>query len=119
MSVAPALLGDVISALDHPARLRIVAALVEGREYVSELARRLEISRPLLHMHLRRLEAAGLVVGHFELSAQGKALRFYDVAPFQVQITPQVIAEAMRAHVAGRDTGDVPAQVGRGDTDAG
>lgn len=78
-------------------RLRIVAALVGRREYVSELARRLEMSRPLLHMHLRRLEAAGLVSSSLELSPQGKAMRFYEVPPFDIHLTPDTIAEAARA----------------------
>lgn len=59
---------------------------------MSELARRVELSRPLTHMHLKRLEAAGLVEGHLELSAEGRALRLYEVLPFSVQLTPQVMA---------------------------
>ena len=46
--------------------MRIIAALTDGRTYVSELARRLEMNRPLLYMHLQRLEAAGLVSGGTE-----------------------------------------------------
>ena len=92
-----ALLG-VLSALASPHRLRILAALsTGGRRYVSQLAREIGMSRPLLHMHLQRLEAVGLVSGTFELSADGKAMKFYEVAPFAVQLTPEVIAEAARS----------------------
>lgn len=45
-----------------------------GRVHVSELARRLGISRPLLYMNLDRLGKAGLVTGRLELSADGKAM---------------------------------------------
>ena len=92
--------GDVLllalSALASPQRLRIVAALAEGREYVSRLARRLETSRPLLHMHLRRLEAAGLVTGTLELSEEGKAMKYYEVTEFALELTPAAIAAAAR-----------------------
>ena len=85
-----------LSALASPQRLRIVAALAEGREYVSRLARRLETSRPLLHMHLRRLEAAGLVTGTLELSEEGKAMKYYEVTEFALELTPAAIAAAAR-----------------------
>ncbi|UNT01141.1 winged helix-turn-helix domain-containing protein [Streptomyces tubbatahanensis] len=76
--------------------MRIVAALAEGRNYVSRLAREIGMSRPLLHMHLQRLEAAGLVVGSLELSDSGKAMKFFEVSPFAYALTPQVVAEAAR-----------------------
>ncbi|MFE6778606.1 ArsR/SmtB family transcription factor [Streptomyces sp. NPDC057702] len=84
----------ILGALGNPHRMRIIAALVEGRNYVSRLARDLGISRPLLHMHLQRLEAAGLVVGTLELSEDGKAMKFFEVAPFAHRLTPEVIAAA-------------------------
>jgi DNA-binding transcriptional ArsR family regulator len=84
-----------LAALANPHRLRIVAALsTSGRAYVSQLARELGISRPLLHLHLRKLEEAGLVKSRLELSADGKALNFFDVAPFEIALTPSSIAEA-------------------------
>jgi DNA-binding transcriptional ArsR family regulator len=82
-------------ALASPHRLRIVAALrSKGRNYVSRLARDVGISRPLLHLHLRKLEAAGLVVSRLELSPDGKALNFFEVADFRIELTPSSIAEA-------------------------
>src|SRR5262245_34271560 len=57
---------QILAALASPHRLRILAALADGRNYVSDLARQLEMNRPLLHMHLQRLEAAGLVTGVLE-----------------------------------------------------
>ena len=93
--------GDVLlaalSALANPHRLRIVAALrVKGRSYVSQLAREIGISRPLLHLHLRKLEEAGLVTSQMELSPDGKALNFFEVAPFDIGLTPESITEAAR-----------------------
>ncbi|HEY4976143.1 MAG TPA: winged helix-turn-helix domain-containing protein [Gaiellaceae bacterium] len=85
----------MLSALANPHRLRVLAALRERRAYVSELARELGMSRPLLHMHLQALEKAGLVVGHHEISAEGKALRYYEVTDFAELLTPKRITEAV------------------------
>jgi len=84
----------MLAALASPLRLRIMAALAPGRNYVSQLARELGISRPLLYLHLRQLEAAGLVAGTLELSPDGKAMKYFKVAPFVLELTPAVIAEA-------------------------
>ena len=85
----------VLSALANPIRLRVLATLTTtGRDYVSHLAREIGISRPLLHMHLQRLEAVGLVVGTLELSADGKAMKFFEVADFALDLTPQTLARA-------------------------
>ena len=84
---------EALAVLANPHRLRIVTALTSERNYVSQLARELGISRPLLHMHLKRLEAVGLIRGRFELSEEGKAMKYYEVVPFVLHLTPQVIAE--------------------------
>ena len=81
----------------NPLRLRVIAALADGRVHVSELARRLGISRPLLYMHLDRLEKAGIVTGHLELSEDGKAMKYFELAPFELRLNADVITEALRA----------------------
>jgi DNA-binding transcriptional ArsR family regulator len=87
----------VLSALANPHRLRIVGVLTAGRNYVSQLAREIGMSRPLLHMHLRRLEAAGLVRGTLTLSEEeGKAMRYFEVVPFALALTPEGIAAAVQ-----------------------
>jgi DNA-binding transcriptional ArsR family regulator len=88
---------EMLSALANPLRLRILAVLAEGgRDYVSHLARVIGISRPLLHMHLQRLEAVGLVVGHLELSEDGKAMKFFEVAEFDLHLTASSLSEAAK-----------------------
>lgn len=87
---------QMLTALANPHRLRILAALSERQSYVSELARELGIGRPLLHMHLQTLEKAGLVVGRHEVSANGKALRYYEVTDFAEELTPERITEATK-----------------------
>ena len=86
----------MLSALANPIRLRIVAELADGRDYVSHLARVIGISRPLSHMHLQRLEEVGLVVGTLELSEDGKAMKYFEVADFSLHLTAAAIAEAAR-----------------------
>ena len=83
-----------LAALANPIRLRIVAKLAGGRDYVSHLARELGVSRPLMHLHLQRLEAAGLIVGSLELSEDGKAMKYYDIADFDLHLSPSALAEA-------------------------
>ncbi len=84
----------MLGALASPLRLRVVARLADGRDYVSHLAREIGISRPLLHMHLARLEAAGIVVGKLELSDDGKAMKYYELADFDLHLNPTTLAEA-------------------------
>ncbi|MEA1675085.1 winged helix-turn-helix domain-containing protein [Nitrospirillum sp. BR 11163] len=86
----------MLSALANPHRLRILATLkAEGRSYVSQLARQVGISRPLLHLHLQKLEEAGLVTSQLELSPDGKALNFFTVADFAVDLTPDLLVRAV------------------------
>ena len=88
---------QVLATLANPHRMRVVAALAHERNYVSRLARELGISRALLQVHLRKLEAAGLVSATIEVSQDGKAMKFYEVAPFAVQLTPETIMVAARS----------------------
>lgn len=83
-----------LAALANPHRLRILSALSRGRVHVSQLARDVRLSRPLVHMHLQRLEAAGLVTGQLELSEEGKAMKYFAVTPFDVRLNPAAVAEA-------------------------
>jgi predicted transcriptional regulator len=88
---------QVLATLANPHRMRVVAALAEERNYVSQLARELGISRALLQVHLRKLESAGLISATIEVSEDGKAMKFYEVTPFAVQLTPETIMVAARS----------------------
>ena len=86
-----------LAALANPHRMRVVAALaVGGRNYVSQLAREIGISRPLLHLHLQKLQDAGLVTSKLELSKDGKALNYFEIVEFDFRLTPAAIAEAVK-----------------------
>jgi predicted transcriptional regulator len=77
--------------------------------HVSELARRLGMSRPLLYMHLDKLEKAGLVAGQLELSEDGKAMKYFELAPFDLHLNAETIISALRDN-AGAEGDDVDTQ---------
>jgi len=94
-----------LAALANPHRMRVVAALAGGgRNYVSRLAREIGISRPLLHLHLQKLEDAGLVTSKLELSQDGKALNYFEVTEFAFHITPAAVADAAKTLTAKPET---------------
>ena len=66
-------------------------------ERIRQLAREVGISRPLLHLHLQKLEEAGLVTSKLELSSDGKALNYFEVAKFEFELTPAAIAQAAKS----------------------
>jgi hypothetical protein len=47
-------------------------------------------------MHLERLEKAELVIGHLELSENGKARKHFELVPFELQLTADTILTALR-----------------------
>lgn len=101
---------DVMAALANPWRVRILVALYQGSDYVSHLAKELGMSRPLLHMHLQKLVAVGLV-GSLELTQDGKAMKFFEVVPFNFHLTPEllaVLAESLTDAPKGPATKDTP-----------
>ncbi|MFE2728082.1 ArsR/SmtB family transcription factor [Kitasatospora sp. NPDC059327] len=85
----------ILATLSNPHRLRVIAAVAQRRNYVSRLARELGISRALLQVHLRKLEAVGLISSELELSEDGKALKFYQATSFAFYLTPQSIMTAV------------------------
>ena len=93
----------VLATLANPHRLRVVAALAQQRNYVSQLARELGISRALLQVHRRKLQAAGLVPADIEVSEDGKAMKFYEVTPFAIELTPKGIMAVAATLTAGSE----------------
>jgi len=78
--------------------LRIIAALSEKKEkkkYTSELARVLEISRPLLYLHLRKLEEVGILKGKTELGKGNRARKYYVLCDFELCLDGEKIKEML------------------------
>ena len=84
-----------LAAIASPQRMRILALLVDEPLHVSELARRVGMSRALLYMHLTKLEEAGFVSGHLELGDDGKAMKIFEVVPFQITVDAKTLVDAV------------------------
>lgn len=68
-------MADMLGALGHPDRLRLLLALDEGARDVSTLSSSLRLSQPRTSQHLRLLAAHGLVTSNKE----GRRV-FYELA---------------------------------------
>ncbi|GAB2569196.1 ArsR/SmtB family transcription factor [Leucobacter ruminantium] len=95
--ITGAALSGKLAAIASHQRMRIIALLAEERLHVSELARRVGMSRPLLYMHLTKLEEAGFVAGKLELGEDGKAHKYYEIVPFELVIDTATIVAAVAA----------------------
>ena len=87
-------LAELLNALGNEHSLKILAILAGYECYVSELARDVGISRPLLYLHLKKLENAGLVeseIRHFEEPPYTK--KFYKAKNFELILSLDKIKE--------------------------
>lgn len=90
---------DRLGAICNPYRLQIVALLASEKLHVSGLARRLQMSRALLYIHLKRLEDVGFLDSHYEVSETGKSLRYFSVVPFSLTVdVPSISAYVNQNH---------------------
>ena len=85
-----------LAAIASPQRLRILAELAEQPLHVSELARRVGMSRALLYMHLTRLEESGFITGRLELGPDGRALKFFESVPFALNVDLAAVVAAVK-----------------------
>jgi DNA-binding transcriptional ArsR family regulator len=93
----------VFQALADPTRRAVIRALAgSGPATLSELARRLPVSRQAVAKHLATLRDAGLVAGHGEVRGR------------RYELTPGPLAEAMDwIAVVGGDRDDRPVRLKR------
>ena len=82
-----------LEALSNPHRLRIISILSNGKQYVSQLARELGMSRPLLYLHLQKLEEAKLISSDMELLESGKAAKYYMLNSFELHLNEELISK--------------------------
>ncbi len=90
-------LAELLNALGNEHSLTIMAVLAGGECYVSELAKIVGISRPLLYLHLKKLENAGLVeseIRHFEEPPYTK--KFYKAKNFELVLSLNKIKEIVK-----------------------
>jgi len=74
-------------------RIKVMGILSQKRRYVSELAKIMNMSRPLLYMHLKKLEEASIVTSSYEISETGKSMKYYEIRKFSVHLTPELLRE--------------------------
>jgi len=87
-------LAQLLDALGNEHSLKIMGILASGECFVSELAKMVGISRPLLYLHLKKLENAGLVeseIRHFEEPPYTK--KFYKAKNFELILSLDKIKE--------------------------
>ncbi|WP_035877410.1 winged helix-turn-helix domain-containing protein [Cryobacterium sp. MLB-32] len=96
-------LSATLAAVASPQRMIILSELTQGRVHVSELARRVGMSRALLYMHLAKLEASGFVATSLELSPAGTALKYVSLVPFSVTVDIHTITQAVGVAAARHD----------------
>ena len=83
-----------LDALGHPTRLQIVKMLVNGEQYLSEIAEAVGISRALAKVHLKKLKEAGIVETKIvTLVDEARALRYYRLVDFRIDLSPKFLKE--------------------------
>jgi len=90
-------LAEILDALGNEHSLNIMAVLSNGERYASELAKEVGISRPLLYLHLKKLENAGLVeseIRHFDVPPYTK--RYYKAKNFELVLSLSRIKEIVK-----------------------
>ncbi len=87
-------LARLLDALGNEHSLKIISILASGECFVSELAKMVGISRPLLYLHLKKLENSGLVeseIRHFEEPPYTK--KFYRAKNFELKLSLDIIKD--------------------------
>lgn len=83
-----------LAALGHPTRLMILRELTKGENYLSEIAKNVGISRALAKVHLKKLREARLVESRIlTLEDEARALRFYKLLDFSINISKESLTE--------------------------
>ena len=88
---------EVLSALGHIYRLRILTALTEEEKYLSQIAKEVGISRALASIHLKKLIEADLVKTRvILLEDEAKALRYYKLNNFHIELSSEELKNRKR-----------------------
>ncbi|MEO2117299.1 MAG: winged helix-turn-helix domain-containing protein [Methanocaldococcus sp.] len=82
-------------ALSNPVRVKLLYILNKQPKNIYELAKELNLSRPVVYAHLRKLENAGLVESDLVLEGS-RAKRIYKVKEFKFYIDNEVIKKLFK-----------------------
>jgi hypothetical protein len=64
-------------------------------------------------LHLAKLQEAGLVTSSLRFSDDGKSLRHVELQPFDIRLTPEIIADSLDPYSRGRSPGKEQANAGK------
>jgi predicted transcriptional regulator len=89
-------LTNLLSLLGNKTRLRVIAALQNGKMFIQELSQALSVSYPLLHLHLKNLESNGIVRSEYSVGTDKTrryVKRYFELVDFKLEISPKAIAQ--------------------------
>ncbi|MDF1540612.1 MAG: winged helix-turn-helix domain-containing protein [Candidatus Thorarchaeota archaeon] len=99
-------LASILSLLGNVTRLRVIAALKEGKMFIQELSQSLGVSYPLLHLHLKNLESNGIVRSEYSVGtdkARRYVKRYFELVDFNVGVDANYIAKLAKRNETDAD----------------
>jgi ArsR family transcriptional regulator len=72
-------IGKVLEVVGNETRRRILALLSEEPQYISQIAKKLDVTQPAILKHLAVLEKAGLIEGFWRRNPLGAARKYYKI----------------------------------------
>ena len=72
-------IGKVLEVVGNETRRRILALLSEEPQYISQIAKKLDVTQPAILKHLAVLEKTGLIEGFWRKNPLGAARKYYKI----------------------------------------
>jgi ArsR family transcriptional regulator len=72
-------IGKVLEVVGNETRRRILALLSEEPQYISQIAKKLDVTQPAILKHLAVLEKTGLIEGFWRRNPLGAARKYYKI----------------------------------------
>jgi predicted transcriptional regulator len=92
-------MGKVLEIVGNETRRRILELLSEEPQYISQIAKKLDITQPAILKHLAVLEKTGLIESFWRKNPLGAARKYYricDSVGIEIAINPQSFKVARR-----------------------
>ncbi|MCK5150957.1 MAG: winged helix-turn-helix transcriptional regulator [Candidatus Thorarchaeota archaeon] len=88
-------LAKILTILGNETRLKVIAALQDGKMFIQELSQSLGVSYPLLHLHLKNLESNGIVKSEYSVGTDKTrryVKRYFELVDFRIEVSPELVA---------------------------
>jgi len=92
-------MGEVLQIVGNETRRKILTVLSEEPHYISQIAKKLDVTQPAILKHLSILEKAGLIESFWKKSPLGAARKYYricDSVDIEIAINPEDFRVARR-----------------------